>query len=39
MLRVHTKEWQIRSSAGTHGPSERRSNNSSAGVQDNGQDS
>ncbi len=39
MLRVHTKERQIHSSAGTHGPSERRSDNPFTGVQDDGQDS
>ena len=39
MLRVHTKQWQIHSSAGTHGPSERRSDNPSTGVQYDGQDS
>jgi hypothetical protein len=39
MLRVQSKQWPINSSAGTHGPSERRSDNPSTGVQDDGQDS
>ena len=42
MLRAHTKERQERqiySSAGAHGPSKRRSDNPSTGVQDDGQDS
>ena len=39
MLRGHTKERQIHPSAETHGSSERRSDNPSTGVQDDGQDS
>jgi hypothetical protein len=39
MLRAHTKERQINCSTGTHGPSERRSDSPSTGVQDDGQDS
>jgi hypothetical protein len=39
MLRAHTKERQIHSPAGTHGPSKRRSDNPSADVHEDDQDS